>query len=992
MLNSIYLILRKLKKGVQGLNQSRSSLFNHNQGSMKNLTFILSLLIGQSLVAFSQDSIHYVFAETFENIPDLSRATILKTWQIHQTNYMEGSQSIRDIGDGHGKVWHSVYHEGLAAGYGDDGFAIDIPVGGEYDELWFESDLYADPDFNPYSVTGKFSGKMLFGFTGGNEYLTNGHWELDSSATGNGWTAQGVWGSDYALRPYYYDQIADGQTHQLNANLVIPRGYWIHITRRVKMNTPGKKDGIFEVYINDSLRAQATDVEWRSKAQGADYGKISHLHLTFFFGGGGADFASQRDNFIRVDNMVAYYYTPNAKSYLYGAAPAGHKVPRNIPKNDIYPPKILYDEVFTKPAATIKSHYNAGVFTPTYMGCIKKEIKRPEGPIKLTFTAFEAGCDNSATENSYTKVYSGTGDSKALLYTFDRYNVPGGTYTIDNKEVTIEFFAGHSNSKGFALNYTSPGADETPVDVNNPPVINNQQFIIKELEFSNNYVGKLVAYDNDVNQQLTYSITSGNQSGLFKLDSKTGQLTTTKSNVFDFDLTEYNLVIQVTDNGSAPKSASASVNVKFIARTSVVYIDPSKQADPAEDGTISHPYNSWSDVAWNDGTTYLQKNGTIATESSIIIGANNVTLDSYGEGEPPVIKSATKDYLISGFEKSNVTIHNLNLQAASAVSCVYFLGGTSVNITVEQCTLEGFENAFRAMDCQSVIFKYNTITAQNEGIYSTASRNDIFYNVFKNNKSSVNIVGTYSKANIFNNVFINNVNAITASYAEMNLYNNIFYMIDNSQKAISYDADKITSDNNIFYPEQDGFVEIAGEEYSTLNQVQEQTDLEEHSLNSDPLFVDVNNDNYTLETFSPAVNAGINLNLGYDFFGQEVPVAGLPDIGIAEYTGNASEEKDVEPKLMLYPNPSTGYVNIEADLTNTDFDHSTNALKTSNNNSSSEIKVMDMDGKMVFSKIVESTESIIQTNIDLTGKLNGLYLIILSIADKTITSKLTLNR
>jgi hypothetical protein len=957
---------------------------------MKNYIFTLSLLIGQSLVSFSQDTIHYVFAETFENIPDLSQATIIKTWQERQTNYMQASQSIRDVGDGHGKVWHSVYHEGLAAGYGDDGFAIDIPVGGEFDELWFESDLYADPEFNPYSVTGKFSGKMLFGFTGGNEYLTNGHWELDSSATGNGWTAQGVWGSDYALRPYYYDQVADGQTHQMNANLLIPRGYWIHITRRVKMNTPGKKDGIYEVYINDSLRAQATDVEWRSLAQGANYGKISHLHLTFFFGGGGADFASQRDNFIRVDNMVAYYYTPNAKSYLYGAAPQGHKIPRNIPKNDIYPSKMLFDEVFTKPAATIKSHYDCGVFSPTSTDYIKKEINRPEGPIKLNFTFFDAGIDNYSTENSYTKVYSGTGDNKELVYTFNIFNKPSGTYTIDNKDVTIEYFSGNSHSKGFALNYTSPGADETPVDVNNTPTINNQQFIIKEINFSNNYVGKLVAYDADASQQLTYSILSGNQSGVFRLDSKTGQLTTTRSNLFGFDIAEYNLVVQVTDNGTVPKSASASVNIKFIAKTTTTYIDPNNQADPNEDGTISHPFDSWSDIAWNNGSTYFQKRGTTATVSTIVIGANNVTLDSYGEGEPPVITGATSDYLISGFEKSDVTIQNIHLIAPNAVSCIYFLGSTCVNIVVEHCTLEGYENAFKAMDCQSVFLKYNKISAVNEGAYTTALQNEIYYNVFKNNKNSLNIVGANSKANVFNNVFINNVNAISASYAELNLYNNIFYLTDESQKAISYNADRISSDNNIFYPEQDGFIEIAGKEYSTLNQVQQQTELDAHSLNSDPLFIDASNDNYTLETYSPAVNAGINLNLGYDYFGQEVPVAGLPDIGIAEYNGNKSVQTPFEPKLVLYPNPSTGYVNIEADLTNTNLEQPVDALK-STDNATSEINVMDMNGKLVFTKVVESTESMIRENIDLTGKLNGLYLVILKIAGKTITERLTLN-
>jgi hypothetical protein len=418
----------------------------------KGSVFLLFLLSAISLR--SQDTIVYVFKETFENIENLNQSTIADKWQIRQTVYTESSQDISNIGGEHGKVWTSVYHAGKAAGYGDDGFAVD-PVVGEFDELWFESDLFADPEFNPYSITGKYAGKMLFGFLGGNQYLGDQGWVLDSSVTGNGWTAQGVWGSGYALRPYYYDQIADGQTHQLNAHMLIPRGYWIHITRRVKMNTPGKKDGIFEVYANDSLVAQATDVEWRSFAQGKDYGKISSLHLAYFFGGSGIDYASQRDNFIRVDNLVAYYYTPVAKSYLRGPAPFGHKIPRNIPKDDLYPRKWLQDEVFTAASDTIQTHYHCGVFTPTSARVIKKVIFSSTDTIYLKFLSFEAGVDNHPDWNSYTKVYSGTGSSKELLYTFNNEHEPNSTYKIVSNSATIEFFSGNSQSEGWKLYYAN---------------------------------------------------------------------------------------------------------------------------------------------------------------------------------------------------------------------------------------------------------------------------------------------------------------------------------------------------------------------------------------------------------------------------------------------------------------------------------------------------------------------------------------------------------
>ncbi len=571
-----------------------------------------------------------------------------------------------------------------------------------------------------------------------------------------------------------------------------------------------------------------------------------------------------------------------------------------------------------------------------------------------------------------------------LLYTYkDNVDVPRG-HELSPSNRVINYWRHFGN-------VPEKEPEITPV-TNSIPTIKAQDFLTKENSFSNNFVGKIAAYDADQGQTLTYSIVSGNLSGIFKLDSKTGVLTTTTSNVFNFSLTQYNLVIQATDNGTPAKSASANVTVKFIANNPVVYIDPDNSADPAEDGTITHPFNSWSDISWTNGNTYLQKSGTTANENSIVIGANNVTLDSYGEGKPPVITSTTNSYLISGNEKSNISIHNLHIKASNSLSCIYFQGSTCANISIENCILDGNENSFMAMDCQSVILKYNTISSQNEGIYSSALQNEIYYNIFKQNINSINIVGTYSKANVFNNVFVNNKNAVAASYASLNLYNNIFYLADGTQKAISSKANKINSDNNIYYPEQDGFIEVAGRIYNTLDQVQQQIGLEAHSLNSDPLFADMDNDVFFISSYSPAVNAGINLNLEHDFYGQDIPVAGLPDIGIAEYTGEKSELPPTELKINLYPNPSTGYVNIDADFTIISNEPLANSLKSSTIINPAEITVMDIYGKIILTKMCASTEGLFHENIDLTGKMNGLYFIVLKIAGKTITEKLTLNR
>lgn len=1162
-----------------------------------------------SFMLKAQDSIVYLWAETFENMTNLSmsRDSLLNRWQFHQTNYKENSQAIVDIGGSHGKVWQSVYHEGMAAAYGDDGFAIDIPIGGEYNEVWFESDLYADPDFISVSKTGKFSGKMLFGLSGGNDVLSpSGTWQLDSTINGNGWEAQGVWGSGDALRPYYYDQIADGQTHQMNANLTIPKGYWIHITRRVKMNTPGKKDGIFELYINDSLRAQATDVEWRSFQQGENYGKVSDLHLCYFFGGGGAEFASQRDNFIRIDNMIAYYYTPDSKSYLPGPAKPGQKIPRNIPTKNIYAKKILFNEVRHNPTGVIKSHYNVGSFPPTSFEVIKKEIIRPTGPIKIDITKFEPGIDNWPTLNAYVKIYSGTGNNKTLLYTFNESNYPSGTYTVNSNEATIEYFSGLCFNRGFALNYSSPvtpgdtnlvaeepvptdpgelivpvepiepvepvepvdtitttppitptgnntikvnfvrdedlvassdwnnlsarangtthhlkneSGESTDVDLyvnssdiygsiggsypgiyadgairtswradnhttksiqlrnliagkkykieifgsnqgeivgndptgtylnnyfvnnikksisvyqntnniltwivqpsgtsldiswngasgyygfinclilsdasedavvdqpiiltNNNPVINNQSFTVNETSYDAPVMGTVVASDPDAGQTLAYSIVSGNEDNLFAINSGTGSVSTLNDQIFSYTKLDYNLVIKVTDNGETPKSSQATLTLHLVPDTKVVYIDPTNRNDLSENGTIEHPYNSWSDVTWKNDYKYYQKRGTTASEDKISIYCNGATLGAYGDGEKPKIISTAKDYAIQALDKQLVNIVNLHIIAENAISSIYLLGDQNSIYSIQNCIIESSDYAVRVVEGKSISLKYNTIKNCMRGLYSFANENIIYYNIFNNNNNAVEIASLNSTTEVYNNVFYENGSGVSSSHGDLTLYNNIFYLVKEGDIALNLKLDALLSDNNIFYPERNGFISFSDKTYNSLKQFSSENQIDLNSFCKDPLFVDIYNEDFNLSEASPAINTGKLLGIDKDYFGMPVPYANLADIGASEASFNKMTSvfnSDFESGLTVYPNPSNGRFSIR--LKNEEFMQQ-----------DASISVIDFTGKTVYTQIINSDENQFFESVDLSGYKNGVYYVMYQSAVKSITEKLLL--
>ena len=68
-----------------------------------------------------------------------------------------------------------------------------------------------------------------------------------------------------------------------------------------------------------------------------------------------------------------------------------------------------------------------------------------------------------------------------------------------------------------------------------------------------------------------------------------------------------------------------------------VYIDPGNSGDPSQDGTMDHPFDSWSDVVLANGNSYLQKRGTSAEGNFAISNKTNLTIGAYGSGAKPII-------------------------------------------------------------------------------------------------------------------------------------------------------------------------------------------------------------------------------------------------------------------------------------------------------------------------------------------------------------------
>ena len=345
--------------------------------------------------------------------------------------------------------------------------------------------------------------------------------------------------------------------------------------------------------------------------------------------------------------------------------------------------------------------------------------------------------------------------------------------------------------------------------------------------------------------------------------------------------------------------------------------------------------------------------------------------------------SQTKDFAVRAYNKSNIIIRGLHIIADDAISCIYFMGENCNNNLIENCQFEGSENGVRIIDGNSVIIKYNLFYNKSDAIYSFAENTEIYYNIFNGNTTGVNVASYLSTAKVYNNVFYDNDQGITASYADLVIYNNIFYLTESDDVAINHSTDKLISDHNIFYPEQQGFISIASKAYKSLDEYQQDKGLDLNSFAEDPMFQDIYNKNFALLAESPGVDAGINVGLEFDFLGLAVPLGGAPDIGLIENVGNnrssatalfKHDAEGLEDELSVYPNPSDGRFNIYVGVS--DISNST-------------IQVKDITGKLVFSQTHNSSESAC-VPVDISDKPSGTYIAVLQTNDKLFTKRLTI--
>jgi len=186
-------------------------------------------------------------------------------------------------------------------------------------------------------------------------------------------------------------------------------------------------------------------------------------------------------------------------------------------------------------------------------------------------------------------------------------------------------------------------------------------------------------------------------------------------------------------------------------------------------------------------------------------------------------------------------------------------------------------------------YKEGGSNATQQGIYLDGCSNiSIYYNIFYNFKGgwAIQIYSGSNKptsdVNIYNNTFAYSLDAtpghiiIAATASGVNIKNNIFY--SQYQKAIRlYDATltDLVITNNII-----GATGILyGEDFVTwVNDLVQAN----NRINTDPLMTNPANGDFSLQSNSPAINAGVDIGLTTDYTNATI-TDGEPDMGCYEY-------------------------------------------------------------------------------------------------------------
>ncbi len=425
--------------------------FSAIQPNLCRFLIVLTLLVCIPLYVESQ-SVNIVFSENFD------QTSSLQPWSPYFSSgwFRENPYNILQAESGKGQVLKVNFFAGSIGSESGIG-NYRIPLDSSYKELYFSWEYFIPSFFNYGFDDGNGGGKFFGGLAGGSMMpIPNDH-----TSYMDGWASMLLFhNGTYATYNYFKGTTytSDGWPagHQITS---LVKGQWRRVTIRLKINDGDLANGIFEVFDNDVLAFQQTNVKVVNGYH-PEY-LIEHLYLTSFFGGSGPSYASPIDQYMEFDNLVAFYYPPGSAGYRSGPSEKGRTL--EVPAASSYhpdPPNKFTPAEYTDASGTVVSHcaFHQPVDHPSYF---ETSTIKVSGASYLRINVLQFDYDSTISppgSQQILKIYRGTGTGRTLVRTYQKnvYTAPG-MIEISGNSATLEWQAGQGAHGGFRLSYTSDG-------------------------------------------------------------------------------------------------------------------------------------------------------------------------------------------------------------------------------------------------------------------------------------------------------------------------------------------------------------------------------------------------------------------------------------------------------------------------------------------------------------------------------------------------------
>jgi len=172
--------------------------------------------------------------------------------------------------------------------------------GKEPEEAYFRYHLWLDGSWDPYIDGGKMPGFAgTYGQAGWGGRAVDGN---------NGWSARGAFmradpgDAGRGIGSYVYTAAPNERSGaiwgwNLGPTGWLPKGRWVAVEQHLRLNTPGRPDGVLRAWIDGQLAFEKRDIHWRDSATL----KIETLWMNVYHGGSATP---DRELVLYIDNLV----------------------------------------------------------------------------------------------------------------------------------------------------------------------------------------------------------------------------------------------------------------------------------------------------------------------------------------------------------------------------------------------------------------------------------------------------------------------------------------------------------------------------------------------------------------------------------------------------------------------------------------------------------------------------------------------------------------